>query len=190
MNETRSALVVRDATQSDSTTLVEVAALTFPLACPPYATNEAIQEFLRTTLSEHHFEAFIADPHYSVLVAETAQAIIGYALLMHSDPADARIAQALHYRPTCEISKFYVLQERHHTEVAPTLMAAVRARAIERGAAGVWLGVNQLNTRAQRFYAKQGFTRVGTKHFLVGDQRHDDFVMEGQLVTTTDNAAQ
>ena len=46
------------------------------------------------------------------------------------------------------------------------------------GAAGVWLGVNQQNERAQRFYAKSGFERVGTKRFLVGGVHEDDYVME------------
>jgi RimJ/RimL family protein N-acetyltransferase len=42
----------------------------------------------------------------------------------------------------------------------------------------VWLGVNQLNERAQRFYAKSGFSKVGTKRFLVGDRYEDDYVFE------------
>jgi len=45
----------------------------------------------------------------------------------------------------------------------------------------MWLGVNQLNARAQRFYAKHGFERVGVKRFLVGDRFEDDFVYERAL---------
>ncbi len=45
----------------------------------------------------------------------------------------------------------------------------------------MWLGVNQENVRAQRFYAKHGFTQVGTKTFLVGTQLHHDFVMQRAL---------
>ena len=41
-----------------------------------------------------------------------------------------------------------------------------------------WLGTNQFNDRANRFYAKSGFTRVGTKRFLVGSRYEDDFVWE------------
>ena len=37
--------------------------------------------------------------------------------------------------------------------------------------------LNQQNERAQRFYAKNGFAVVGTKHMVVGTQTHDDFVM-------------
>jgi ribosomal protein S18 acetylase RimI-like enzyme len=60
-------------------------------------------------------------------------------------------------------------------------MAASIGWARSVGAAGVWLGVNQQNERAQRFYAKSGFERVGTKRFLVGGQYEDDFVLEQPL---------
>jgi ribosomal protein S18 acetylase RimI-like enzyme len=46
-----------------------------------------------------------------------------------------------------------------------------------------WLGVNQHNVRAQRFYTKQGFVVAGTKRFDVGGQMHDDFVMVRPLAT-------
>ena len=41
--------------------------------------------------------------------------------------------------------------------------------------------MNQQNERANRFYAKAGFERVGTKRFLVGDRYEDDFVRERRL---------
>jgi RimJ/RimL family protein N-acetyltransferase len=46
------------------------------------------------------------------------------------------------------------------------------------GRAGIWLGVNQLNARANRFYERSGFALVGTKRFLVGGSWEDDFVRE------------
>uniref|UniRef100_UPI00313D9747 GNAT family N-acetyltransferase n=1 Tax=Nocardia wallacei TaxID=480035 RepID=UPI00313D9747 len=49
------------------------------------------------------------------------------------------------------------------------------------GYAGVWLGVNQNNQRAQRFYAKHGFRTVGTKTTAVGTQLCQDYVMRREL---------
>jgi hypothetical protein len=71
-------------------------------------------------------------------------------------------------------------QDKERLEAA-LLMAAALQWATDAGAAGVWLGVNQQNERAQRFYAKSGFERVGTKQFLVGGVLEDDFVMERTL---------
>ena len=50
-----------------------------------------------------------------------------------------------------------------------------------RGAAGMWLGVNQHNARARAFYERSGFTVVGTKHFTVGARIEDDYVLERPL---------
>jgi ribosomal protein S18 acetylase RimI-like enzyme len=41
----------------------------------------------------------------------------------------------------------------------------------------VWLGVNQENQRAQRFYAKHGFVVSGTKTFRLGEGVENDYVM-------------
>ena len=83
--------------------------------------------------------------------------------------------------PTVELSKIYVLPEAHGTGAAARLMASTLEWARSVGAAGAWLGVNQQNQRAQRFYAKSGFTRVGTKRFLVGGVYEDDYVLERRL---------
>ena len=50
-----------------------------------------------------------------------------------------------------------------------------------RGAAGIWLGVNQQNGRARAFYERSGFAVVGTKHFTVGTRVEDDYVLERAL---------
>ncbi|MEB0307431.1 GNAT family N-acetyltransferase, partial [Cryobacterium sp. 10I1] len=71
--------------------------------------------------------------------------------------------------------------ESHGRGVAAALMTATLDAARDRGARGAWLGVNQENARAIRFYGKHGFARVGTKHFLVGDRYEDDFVLERAL---------
>jgi RimJ/RimL family protein N-acetyltransferase len=42
----------------------------------------------------------------------------------------------------------------------------------------MWLGTNHGNRRAQRFYEKSGFERIGTKRFHVGERWEDDYVFE------------
>ena len=100
----------------------------------------------------------------------------GYAMLIGGDPTDADAAAAVTVRPTIELSKFYLMPGHHGTGVAGILMAAALGVARESGAAAVWLGVNEENERANRFYAKHGFAEVGRKHFTVGDRVENDFV--------------
>ncbi|MDQ1553855.1 MAG: diamine N-acetyltransferase, partial [Microbacteriaceae bacterium] len=80
--------------------------------------------------------------------------------------------------PTAELSKVYVLEGHHGAGVAGALMTESLNVASGRKVAGVWLGVNQHNARANRFYDKSGFATVGTKKFLVGGHWEDDFVRE------------
>ena len=84
-------------------------------------------------------------------------------------------------RPTVELSKVYVRPEHHGAGLASALVEASVAAAVSRGAASIWLGVNQQNVRANRFYEKSGFALVGTKKFLVGARYEDDFVRERPL---------
>jgi len=49
------------------------------------------------------------------------------------------------------------------------------------GAASLWLGVNQLNERANCFYLRNGFAQVGVRSFLVGTSWEADFVRERRL---------
>ncbi len=102
----------------------------------------------------------------------------GYAMVVHGEPPDPDVQGALTLRPTAELSKIYVLPQHHGAGTSRLLMEASIEAARERGAAGVWLGVNQENERAQKFYGKSGFARVGTKRFLVGDRYEHDFVFE------------
>lgn len=56
-------------------------------------------------------------------------------------------------------------------------MTGVLDAALGLGAQCVWLGVNQENQRAQRFYAKHGFAARGTKTFRLGGHVENDYVM-------------
>ena len=102
-------------------------------------------------------------------------------MLAGGEPQDADAARVVRARPTVELSKIYVRPEHHGAGIAGALIDASVGAARERGARSLWLGVNQHNVRANRFYEKQGFEVVGTKHFLVGSRLHDDFVRERPL---------
>ncbi|TFC95984.1 MULTISPECIES: GNAT family N-acetyltransferase [Cryobacterium] len=172
---------IRRATTTDAAVLAELAAATFALACPPHTTAEAIAVFLHDVLAEANFDAYLADPERVVLVAEENGGLLGYTMLVFAEPTDADVRSAIGIRPTVELSKCYLRAETHGRGVAAALMTATLDAARERGAAGSWLGVNQENARAIRFYEKNGFATVGEKRFLVGERYEDDYVLERAL---------
>ena len=167
--------MIRPATAADAAALAALAAETFPLACPPGNTAESIQEFIDTHLSVAQFDGYLQDPARAILVADE---FAGYTMLVFEEPHDPDVAAAITHHPTVELSKCYVRAANHGAGTAARLMLATTELARSRGAAGVWLGVNELNARANSFYAKHGFEQVGTKKFLIGDRWEDDFVRE------------
>ncbi|GAB4996453.1 hypothetical protein MAHJHV59_03050 [Mycobacterium avium subsp. hominissuis] len=80
-----------------------------------------------------------------------------------------------------ELSKIYVAPEQHGAGTAAALMRLALDTAGRWGVSRVWLGVNQKNQRAQRFYAKHGFTVSGTRTFQLGAGREDDYLMSRTL---------
>ncbi|WP_200171243.1 GNAT family N-acetyltransferase [Tomitella cavernea] len=157
--------------------LAALAAETFPLACPPGVTEADVRVFVGEHLSAARFTEYLADPRRTLFLAREGGSAVAYAMLVHAPPADESIARLLTHTPATEISKFYAAPAAHGTGVAGTLMRSVLESCRVRGDAGAWLGVNQENTRAQRFYRKHGFVVAGTKTFMVGADVHDDYVM-------------
>ncbi|WP_163710031.1 GNAT family N-acetyltransferase [Mycobacterium timonense] len=159
---------VTAANTADAAELAGLAAQTFPLACPPTAASENIAAFVETHLSPERFAQYLADPHRAILTAARDGRIIGYAMLVRDSDA-------------AELSKIYVLPEYHGGGVSAALMEAALATADGWGARRVWLGVNQANERAQRFYAKSGFRISGTRTFQLGAGLEHDYVMVREL---------
>ncbi|WP_077089907.1 GNAT family N-acetyltransferase [Mycobacterium rhizamassiliense] len=166
----------------DTHELAAVAARTFPLACPPSIAPENVASFIDTNLSAARFAEYLADPQRVILTARDDDRIVGYAMVVNGVGDDPDVARAVEVRPAAELSKMYVLPEFHGGELSAALMERALAAVGGWGVRCVWLGVNQENVRAQRFYSKNGFRISGTRTFLVGaDLREHDFVMVREL---------
>jgi GNAT superfamily N-acetyltransferase len=168
----------------DAQELAGVAARTFPLACPPSTPAENIASFIDANLSATRFAEYLTDPQRAILTARQDGRIIGYAMLIRGVadldiPAD--VQRAVETRPAAELSKMYLLPDYHGTGVSTALMELTLATAAQWGVRCVWLGVNQGNQRAQRFYTKSGFKINGTRTFQVGARRENDYVMVREL---------
>jgi ribosomal protein S18 acetylase RimI-like enzyme len=169
---------IRTANADDAGKLAALAAVTFPLACPPGSRPEDIAAHLAKTLSETNFRAYLADPDVTVLVIDADGALRGYSLLVARPTLDPDVNAVLSELPCIELSKCYVHPAHHGLGAAAELMHASIGAAAAAGARGLWLGVNSQNAKAIRFYEKSGFRRVGTKSFQLGTTVEHDFVME------------
>ena len=185
------AITTRHGVIGDEHALHDLAVRTFGLACPPGTAQNDIDDFIAAHLSPDSFSRYLADPdRIIVLVSVKDQAgddqPVGYAMLVHGPIADPDVAAVVDATDSIELSKFYLAPERHGTGAAQALMAETLATAVRTGAKSCWLGVNQQNARAAKFYAKHGFEIVGVKRFLVGSEWHDDHIRRRDLSSGDD----
>jgi ribosomal protein S18 acetylase RimI-like enzyme len=174
-------ITTRRAELADTELLHDLAERTFGLACPPGTLQSDIDDFVATHLSEASFRGYLADPQRVLLLVLGDGVPLGYSMLVGGPIKDPDVAAVVDGKVSIELSKFYLAPERHGSGVAATLMEATLASAAATGAAFCWLGVNQQNVRAGKFYAKHGFEVIGVKRFLVGTEWHDDHIRRRPL---------
>ncbi|UVM24129.1 GNAT family N-acetyltransferase [Pseudomonas wadenswilerensis] len=159
----------RVARPSDAEALSHVAGQTFALASPPDSAAQALQEYIDTRLQPEHFVLHLLNPRKRLRVLEHLGKVVGYSLV-DSAPESLGIAEA---DGVPELSRCYVLPEHHGLGGAQLLLDDTLAQV--RG--GIRLTVNEQNTRAIRFYQRNGFSKVGEAVFECGPERHRDWVM-------------
>jgi tRNA (guanine37-N1)-methyltransferase len=135
-----------------------------------------------TQLTTKLFQQRIANPANNLVdVAEVAGNLVGYTWVKfpqgQEPPPAADVAAVVTARPQAELSKIYVDVEYAGTGVAGVLIDRAITAAADRGIAVLWLGTNDGNRRAQRFYRRHGLRKVGTRSFLVGDYQNLDAIM-------------
>lgn len=119
-----------------------------------------------------YYAAWLEEPGGALWLAEHDGAPIGYAGLSRPD-----LPEALLHPGDVELKRIYVLSRFHRARLGQRLMDAALMHARHAGAQRVLLGVFGGNAAAQAFYARMGFTRVGTRTFHVGAHDYDDLVL-------------
>ena len=76
-----------------------------------------------------------------------------------------------------ELVRIYVENDIIGAGYGAALMNACLEEAKKNGHRTIWLGVWEKNLRAIRFYRRWGFTKVGTKEFLLGSDLQNDHIM-------------
>ncbi|WP_315268032.1 tRNA (guanosine(37)-N1)-methyltransferase TrmD [uncultured Actinomyces sp.] len=180
-------LTVRQAELEDVVAVSELAARTFPDACPQDLPREAIDEHIATQLSADVFDSLISDPErHRLFVAEVWGGLVGY-VLTHVGP-DALPSDLV--RPgrvdvgNAYLSKCYVDAAWRGSGIADVLLERAVADAAKAGHRAIVLGTNRGNKAAQAFYKKHGFRKRSTRTFDVGGVANYDVVMVRDLTPT------
>ena len=167
---------VRRAEASDAAKLALLGSATFLSAFASDHPGDALVTHCRDAHSESRYSAWASDPAYALWIAETPlRAPIGYAML--SPPELDLVVEP----DAVELKRIYTLGAWQGRGLGHRLMETVVAEARSRHAPRLYLCVYETNDMAQRFYARHGFTRVGTQEFMVGDVAFTDWILKREI---------
>lgn len=141
-----------------------------------YATkgiNNDVAQYVLSELTVEKFSARLAEPETKMLVAECSEGLVGFAAVKFgfSCPSGAR--------SVVELQTLYVQEHFIGQGIGRSLLEAAEAMAREQATSPLWLTVNAQNARAIAFYARQGYAKVGTAYFVLGQGRHENHVLVG-----------
>ena len=81
-----------------------------------------------------------------------------------------------------EICRLYVSQNYQGQRLGQWMLGQILKKAQEEKLDFVWLGVWSQNPGAIRLYERQGFQKIGSYTFVLGDDLQTDFIMKRSLV--------
>ena len=176
MNETN--LKIRRGNVGDAETLSPLAIKIFndAFAANPLNKPEDMRAYIVEAFSLEQTRRELADENFIFFIAEVEARMIGYAKLQEHSTEDCVTDD-----DPIELSRLYVLKDFHGRGIAEKLMNECFDIARRRNYQTMWLGVWEYNHRAQKFYEKLGFRKVGSHVFQLGSDAQTDWVMERKI---------
>lgn len=163
---------IRIARPADAAPLARLGADSFVAKFGDLYRPQDLADFLEGSHSEGKVAKEIADPRLRVALAEKDGALLGFCKLVMECgwPDHAR------GRNVIELKQLYTAPGATGQGIGARLMDWVVEEATAFGADEIQLSVYSDNPGAQKFYARCGFAKVADIHFMVGEQRDEEFL--------------
>jgi len=179
-------IAIRKARPAENELLAEFGARAFAENFASQNTPEDMAAYLAAAFNPVRQAVELADPAGVFLLAEVEGELAGYAHLHAGPPTleagdpTQEVPAAWAQRPI-ELARIYAASPWIGKGVGPALMQACLDEARSRGCDLIWLGVWERNPRAQAFYRKWGFEKIGVHSFKLGGDRQTDWVMAREI---------
>ncbi len=176
MTQEQREITIRHATVADAEILAELSATAFHQAFDGSSKQENVDGYVNAAFNPAQLAVELSDRQSVFCLAELNGQTVGYFKLIEDE-----IPDCVSDRKAIELSRLYVRQEFIAQKIGATLMQKALEEARTKGYNTIFLGVWEHNERAQAFYHKWGFQRVGEHLFQMGDDAQTDWWMERKL---------
>ena len=164
--------ITRRAGSADAEILARIGAETFTETFAHLYDPGDLKAFVEEAYDVARTRADLTDPDKAAWLVELDGQAIGYAT---AGPCGLPHPEVT---PACgELKRFYFYRAWQNGGLGRGLFAEVMGWLLQDGPRDVWLGVWSENHGAQRFYARQGFEKVGEYGFRVGQTIDREFIL-------------
>lgn len=135
--------------------------------------TEDIADYVLSEFTPEKCSVWLNEPSFQVFVAEQEEALMGVAVVRCGVSCPAQKAWMT------ELQTLYVQEHCIGKGIGKRLLQAAENTAKRLANTGLWLTVNVNNFRAIEFYAHQGYLKIGTTYFILGQTRHENHILVG-----------
>jgi ribosomal protein S18 acetylase RimI-like enzyme len=164
-------LFLQTASSTDAGVIADFARQTFETAFGPDNDPEDMRAYLNACFSIARIQEELEKPDVVYLLAYADNLLVGYVKLAAGPPPDYDAG----VKPV-QLSRIYVASHLLGKGLGSQLMQLTLQECRQLGYESVWLGVWERNTKAQRFYKRCGYQKIGTKSFILGSDKQVDTV--------------
>lgn len=141
-----------------------------------FNTPENMEKYLRCAFDREKLCRELSDKNSMFFFLLSGEKLAGY-LKVNEAPSQTDVNDPA----SLEIERIYVSGEFQGEGLGRYLMEQAIRMAVERKKKYVWLGVWEKNEKAIRFYKRNGFCKIGTHSFVMGDDVQTDHIMRKDL---------
>lgn len=172
MHDQDPVIALRPATPADAAAIADLGARSFTHKFAYLYNPDDLATYLGQAHTEAKVAAEIADPAMRTMLAVEEGKVLGFCKLVMACgwPEHARGAHVI------ELKQLYLDPDLTGRGLGQLFMDWTLAEAASFGADEVQLSVYSGNDGAQRFYDRHGFGKVADIHFMVGQQRDEEFL--------------
>ena len=169
-------VTIRQANADDAKLIAVLGAVTFYEAYFEQDDPPDLANYILDSFEPNKIRAEIENPNSTFFIIFLEESAVGYAKMREASKADC-----IKSENSVELQRIYIVERVFGKGIGEILLKHCLETAKQKGFETLWLGVWEENKRAQKFYEKHGFQRVGTLTFPYGDIVGINFVMEKVL---------